>query len=124
MIVGLEQFRAALRAAQGAAPTLLTAGLKRAGEPVLRMIQATAPRRTGRLASGYRTSVRGSRASIVSSVPYAGGAEWGARGKWRGFPGSPPRNVAPTIERNLDLIAEAVLNEMRDVVEAYGWFHR
>lgn len=124
MIEGLTQFRAALRAAEGAYPRLLTQALKRAGEPVIGAARSAVPHRTGALAAGFKTSVRGSRGDIVSSVPYAGGAEWGSRGKWAGFPGSPPRYVAPALEARVDLMANLILDELKNVVEAYGWFHR
>lgn len=126
VIEGLTEFRAALRAAWGRYPVLLAVALKAAGEPFrMRSAELTA-RRTGRLASGYRISVAGTRGSLVSSVPYAGGAVWGRRGKWSGFSryGSPPRFAGPALDSSAAQIEELILVGLKDVVEAYGWFHR
>jgi hypothetical protein len=120
-VKGLNEFRAAVRKAAGAAPREIPLALKRAGVPILTQAAANAPHRSGRLASGYKVAVRGTTASIVSSVPYAGGAEWGSHGKWSGFEGAPPRIVWPAVEAqegNVELILE---NELRDIVGIYGW---
>lgn len=125
-IEGVNEFRAALRAAQGTAPRALTAGLKKAGIPVVRMAQARMPHRTGTLAGSLKVSVSGTKGSIVSSAPYAGGAEWGRYGKWSGWVsryGAPPRFVWPTVELAHDVIAALVLAELKQVVEIYGWAH-
>lgn len=123
-IEGLTQFRAALRAAQVEYPKLLTLGLKKASLPILARVHASVPTVTGRLAGSYKASVRGPRGYIVSSAPYAGGAEWGRFGKWAGFRGTPPRYVWPAVESLQDRTAMVVLEELRRVVEANGWFHR
>lgn len=121
VIVGLAEFRAAATRAAAANPRLITSGLKKAGVPIVAEIASRAPRRTGRLAAGFSTAVAGPRADIVSRVPYAGGAEWGSRGKWAGFAGSPPRFVVPSIEARLDAAALILEHELRDVISIYGW---
>lgn len=120
-VTGLNEFRAAVRKAAGAAPREIPLALKRAGVPIIAQAAANAPHRTGRLAGGYKVAVKGTTASVISSVPYAGGAEWGSRGKWAGFEGAPPRFVWPAVEAqegNVELILE---NELREIVGIYGW---
>lgn len=121
VVQGLAEFRLAARRAAAANPRLITSGLKKAGVPILAEARTRAPRRTGRLAGSLTTSVRGSRADIVSSVPYAGGAEWGRFGVWSGFPGSPPRFVVPAVESRLDAASLVLERELRDVISIYGW---
>lgn len=124
-IENLAAFRSDLRRSLGSAPKLLTAGLRRGGAPVLVRTRARAPKRTGRMAAGYRISVSGSRGSLVSTVPYAGGADWGRRGKWKGFAryGAAPRIGGQAVEESMDDIEAAIYAELEDVVTAYGWFH-
>ena len=125
VIGGLNEFRTAVRVAAGKYPTEISKALKLAGVPVLAQAAIAAPRRSGALAAGYRTSVRGTTASIVSSVPYSGGAEWGTMGKWSGFSryGSPPRFAGRAIETQETQIALIVEAELREIISAYGWFH-
>ena len=124
-IEGLNEFRAALRAAQGVYPRELSKALKRAGEPIVRLAAVRMPRVTGQLARSLKVSVRGTRGDIISSAPYAGGAEWGRYGKWSGFNryGSPPRFVYPSVEQAQPVMAEVILRELKNVVEIYGWAH-
>lgn len=123
VVEGLAEFRRAVRTSIGKTPTLFQAGLKAAGVPILAAASARAPRRTGRLSGSLRTSVRGARADIVSSVPYAGGAEWGRFGKWSGFAGAPPRFVVPAVESQLDAAAAILMDRLRDMLEIQGWAH-
>jgi hypothetical protein len=123
VIEGLAEFRLALKAAAGKAPSALNKGLKRAGDPILARAAAAVPHKTGALAAGFRTAVVGPRADIISRVPYAGGAEWGRFGKWAGFGGGSPRFVWPAIEAEQEQITNTVYEELRQVAEAFGWFH-
>lgn len=125
-IEGLTEFRAALRRAQGAYPRKLTVALKKAGVPIIARARSTMPRVSGLLSGSLKTSVRGSVANVVSSAPYAGGAEWGQRGKWRGWVdkhGAAPRFVWPAMEALQDETADLILAELKDVVQIYGWAH-
>lgn len=123
-IENLSQFRRDLRRAESASPRLLTAGLKRAGAPVVKRAGSHAPKLTGALARSYKASVRGTTASIVNRMPYSGGAEWGQRGKWVGFTryGSPgSRFAGRAVEELTDEIAEAVSKELEDTLTLLGW---
>ena len=120
-VEGINEFRAAVRKAAGAAPKEIPLALKRAGVPILAQAAAMAPHRTGRLAAGYKIAVKGTTASVVSSVPYAGGAEWGQRGKWAGFPGAPPRYVWPAVESQEATVEAIVEHELLEIITAYGW---
>ncbi len=123
VIVGLNQFRADLRRAQGAYPRVLTAAIRKAGFPIIARAHAITPRVSGRLAGGWRVSVRGTTGSITSSVPYSGGAVWGVHGKWSGFSGVRPRYVDPEANPLPQRIQDILDRELRGVLEAYGWFH-
>jgi hypothetical protein len=125
VIGGLNEFRAALRVAGGRYPSEIPLALKKAGVPILAQASASAPRRSGGLASGYKVSVRGTKASIVSSVPYSGGAEWGTRGKWSGFTkyGTAPRIAGKAVDSQTATIALILEAELKDILGAYGWFH-
>lgn len=120
-VEGINEFRAAVRKAAGAAPKEIPLALKRAGVPIVAQAAANAPHRSGRLAGGYKVAVKGTTASIVSSVPYAGGAEWGQFGKWAGFEGAPPRYVWPAVESQEEIVELIVENELRDIIGIYGW---
>lgn len=120
-IQGINEFRAAVRKAAGAAPKEIPLALKRAGVPIIAQAAASAPHRTGRLAGGYKVAVKGTTASIVSSVPYAGGAEWGQFGKWAGFEGAPPRYVWPAVESQEEAVELIVEHELLEIIGIYGW---
>ena len=125
VITGLNEFRAAVRVAAGKYPTEITKALKAAGVPIVAQASIMAPRRSGALAAGYKVSVRGTKASVVSAVPYAGGSEWGTRGKWSGFNqyGPPPRFAGRAVETQETAIQLIVEYELREIISAYGWFH-
>ncbi len=120
-VQGLSEFRAAVRKAAGAAPREIPLALKRAGVPIVAQAASNAPHRTGRLAAGYKVAVKGTTASIVSTVPYAGGAEWGQRGKWAGFEGSPPRYVWPAVEAQEETVQLIIEHELLEIIGIYGW---
>lgn len=121
VVKGLAEFRTAVRASAAKMPPTFAAALKTAGLPILAQIRATAPRRTGALAGSFTTAIRGSRADIVSRVPYAGGAEWGSHARWLGFPGSPPRFVVPAVESKIDEAGRIILEELADIIDIQGW---
>lgn len=123
-IVNLAAFRADIRRAISSTPTEMTKALKLAGEPVRVDASALSPRRTGTLAGGYKTSVRGATGSIISRVPYAGGAEWGRFGKWAGFakygePGG--RFAGKAVDEKADEIVAILTEGLNDVLTIYGF---
>jgi len=125
-IIGLNECRADMRRALGAYPRKLTAAIKMVGLPISARAKMKVPHVTGTLAGSIRPSVRGTTGYIRASAPYAGGAEWGARGKWAGWVnryGSPPRFVWPAVEESEPLIEAALSLELNEVFTAYGWFH-
>lgn len=125
VIEGLTGLRRSLREAQGRAPRELTAALKRAGEPIISEASSRMPRRSGALAGSLTVQVRGTSASIISRVPYGGGAEWGRFGKWAGFAryGSPPRFVSPALEAKADEVVRLIAEQLEEIVTVEGWFH-
>lgn len=123
-IVGLREFQAALRTAQARGPTELTKGLKVAGEPIVKEASQLSPVRTGRLAGGYLTQVRGTTGNIVNRVPYAAGAEWGTHGKWTGFQkygGRGERFAGKAIDDKAEETLLAIYASMSEIATIYGW---
>jgi hypothetical protein len=141
-IVGLDAFRADLKAASKAGPRALTKGLRAAGKPVLERTRFLAPITTrkvyasgphpGELKASYRIRIRGTQASIISTAPFGAGAEWGVHGRWRGFLRYPGAADDPTRGRfawravleNRERIAAAVDAAMDEIETIYGWAHR
>lgn len=125
-VIGLNECRADMKRALAAYPRKLTAAIRMVGLPIAGRAAAKVPHVTGALAGSIRPGVRGTTGYIRVSAPYAGGAEWGVRGKWAGWVsryGSPPRFVWPTVEASEPLILEALNLELNEVFTAYGWFH-
>ena len=124
VVTNLKDFQRDLRLAADATPRELTKALRKVGVPVAAAAGASAPRRTGTLAAGYRVSVSGTIGRIVSSVPYAGGAEWGQRGKWKGFlkyGAAGTRFAGRAIEDQADRILADVATELHDIIDLHGW---
>jgi hypothetical protein len=134
-IIGLRELRASLRASADAAPREATAAVKRVGaQVILPRIRAIAPvghrpddKHPGMLRRGYKISVSGSSGSVVNSAPWSAGAEWGQRGKWRGFTRYPSvagggRFAWRAISEQADKIVEGVYAELLEVLTAHGWF--
>lgn len=124
-VEGLKEFRAALKAAEKNAPRELSKALKKAGVPVAARASTLAPRLSGLLAGGYKITTQGPAASLVNRAPYAAGAEWGFRGKWKGFLkyGAPGRFGWRAIQELADKIAADLYAGLREILTAYGWFH-
>jgi hypothetical protein len=132
VIVNLNEFRAAIKASQVGMPLALPAALKTGGAPILAQLSTTVPTGTaswdhhpGLLRSSYGTSVRLTTASITSKAPYAGGAEWGTRGKWSGFGkyGGPPRFASKAVEDKAEEVAGIIYEELSRLTSILGWAH-
>lgn len=124
-IENLDAYKADLRAADKALARTVTAGIKKAGVPVVMhtRIRAARASRTGALAKGYKASVRGTTGQIVG-LDYAAGAEYGSRGKWKGFlkygrPGS--RFGGPALEETADDVLRIVYEELEPLAQLNGW---
>lgn len=124
VVHGLTEFRAAARTALGRAPRQLTGALRAAGQPVIQRARSSMPHRTGLLAGSLKVSVRSTTGAVVSSAPYAGGAEWGSRGKWAGWVrrhGASPRFVWPAVESEQDEIIRILDDGLKDLITIMGW---
>jgi hypothetical protein len=140
-IEGLREFRAALAAAESANPRELTRVLKDVGALLAQAAGGFAPvgradRRStrqpgpGGLSSGYGTRVRGTHGDLVNKVPYAGGAEWGLHGRFKGFrrypgpaPGGRGRFAWRAVYEQRQVIVRAIYDGLRSIITAHGWFH-
>jgi hypothetical protein len=121
-VVGLNEFRAALRRAEVATPRQLTKALKEAGVPLVEQMAVIAAHRTGRLAESYRTRVIGTTGNIVSRVPYGAKAEWSRKRGWTRY-GPPGRFAARVVEEQAEATLVRVAAGLRDVIDLYGWAH-
>jgi hypothetical protein len=123
-ITNLAEFRADLRAAAASAPRDLTKALRLAGAPIVAEASSLTPVRSGALAKSYRASVSGTTGRITSTVPYAGGAEFGRFGKWKGF-GRYGASGGRFAGRSIDDQAEVVLlligQGLKAIIEIRGW---
>lgn len=124
-IEGLNEFRAAVRQAAGAYPRVIGSAIKKAGVPITAQAASMVPHRTGTLSAGYKVSVAGTTGRIVSSVPYAGGAEWGRMGKWSGFNqyGAAPRFAGAALDQQETAVQLIIENELGEIMTMYGWAH-
>ena len=123
-VVGLREFRAALKAAEDAIPKELTVALKKAGETVvLPAVRGRAAVRSGRLRAGYAVRAAGATARLVNREPYGAGAEWGTHKKWKGFMryGGPGRFGWKAIEERADQLEEAIYTELQELITVHGW---
>jgi hypothetical protein len=122
-ISNLKEFQADLKAAMDATPRELTKALKVGGQPIIDSLRGIPAHRSGALASSYKASVRGTTGSIVNAQPYAGGAEWGAHGHWKGFMkyGPPGRFGALAIEVQADAVLQLIAEQLKDIITLHGW---
>lgn len=124
-IENLRSFQSDLKRAEDASTREMTAALKKAGDPIVQLAGSLSPRGpTGRLRGSYRAQVRGTTGKIESSVPYGGGAEWGARGKFAGFnrygaPGT--RFAGRAVEEKADEVGDIIMEELKEIVTLHGW---
>lgn len=124
-VQGLTEFRNALKQVSSAAPRELAKGIKVAGEPLKTATAQKVPRRTGQLAAGYAIQVRATTGSLINKVAYAGGAEWGRRGKWAGFDryGVAPRFGGAMLQDRAEEIQDVLTRELEEILTLMGWAH-
>lgn len=128
---GLVEFRHALDQAADATPRELTSALKSASKKVAMEARGYAPRKSGKLAKGYKPYARSGKTKVETGVrnkvPYAPGAEFGMKGKWKGF-----RHLGARAKRILfkawahwkDRLPREVFREVSRVAQAHGWLMR
>lgn len=125
-IENLAAFRRDLKAAKDSSPRELAKGIKAAGVPVVDRAKqlAGAASRTGAHAGGFRAATSGARGNIVNRVRYAGGAEWGSRGKWAGFNRYGARGsrfASRALDEKAEDVGRIILEELKRVIELMGW---
>ena len=129
-ITGLNEFRADLRRSVVERPIEVTKLLRVVGLELSRRTGTKAPRGSraddkhpGALSESYRPRISGASGRIVSRAPYGGGAEWGTRGKWKGFLkyGGRGRFAWKTVEESAEWIVQAVQKGLADIATAHGW---
>lgn len=134
-VVGLREFRAALKSSESGLTRDLTAALKLAGKPPLDRVKALAgrttssARSTGELVKSYSIRASGTSAYLRSSVPYGAGAEWGVYGKWAGFrrkypgpeAGGRGRFAWRAVLEQRDEIEHVLSRELENLITVNGW---
>lgn len=134
-VIGLQQFRRDLKAADAGLTRELSKALRAAGKPPLARVKVLAgrtssgPRSTGQLARSYKIRVSGTAAYVASTVPYGAGAEWGVYGKWSGFrrrypgpePGGRGRFAWRAVLEEREGIEEVLTRSLRELLELNGW---
>jgi hypothetical protein len=99
----------------------LDAVIKNAGEIVAREAAAFAPRRTGRLADSYRSSVRGTSAIVRNRVPYGDLIELGFHpgGGETLVPGRTP--IGRAVQRQEDVLVEQIARGFDKIARDRGF---
>lgn len=123
-VKGLKELQVALKGFDAGLPRSLTKALKQAAEGVAQQARSEAPRRTGRLAAGYKASAAGLKAQVVNRVPYAAGAEYGRFKRWSGFAkygGFGERFATKAFQDRREEIAQTVEQELLDLARRAGW---
>lgn len=124
-IRNLAEFQRDLQRAASRIDEETERALERAGEPLLRLAQALAPRRTGHLASLGRINRSGDDFALEFDHIKAGVLEFAGSGKYASLNskwGQPPRFAFRALEQQESRITETIERELEDVVSAYGWF--
>lgn len=122
---GLKELRRDLRKVEQASPRAVSAAVRAAGQAPLRRVRELTPKVKGTLAGGWRLSAAGPVGALTNRVPYAGGAVWGQRGRWKGFDryGPPPRFAGPAIEQTAGQIEAELTKQLAPLLSLYSGFH-
>lgn len=109
----LDEFRQAMSAAADDMKAELDEEMKEAAERIRLDAARRAPRRSGRLAGGYRVTKKAPlRYEVDNEAPHAPGAEFGQTGKWKGF-----RRYGPRAKRFLFAAMADIANIADDVMQ-------
>jgi phage gpG-like protein len=97
--------------------------IKEAADKVAVTAGALAPRRSGALAHSIRPFVSGAKASVGSTLPYAGVVEFGGSIRPRGVPITfkPAGMVGRAVEDHADQIVEDIADGVDRAARRAGW---
>lgn len=120
---GLAEFRRDLKRLDPLIDRELRDAIKDAADKVAVTAGALAPRRSGDLAHSIRPYVSGTKASIGSTLPYAGVVNWGGTIAPRGTPITFKRTEFTTraIEDHEDEIVEDIADGIDRAAYRAGW---
>lgn len=116
-IDGFRELRRDLKRATPEVNKALTFEMRRVANMVASDARGLAPKLTGRLAASLKGSATQRRATVRSTLPYAGPIHWG----W------PKRNIKPqpfiqqTVERGGDRYADEVFDALDRALSRTGW---
>lgn len=120
---GLREFRRDLKRVDNEADKELRKSIRTAALKVAAEAAASAPRRSGALAKSIRPYVSGARASIGSTLPYAGVVHWGGTIQPRGVDIRFPRTefITKAVERHTDQIVDDIGDGIERAALRAGW---
>ncbi len=120
---GLQEFRRDLKRYEPLVERELAGAIKEAAGKVAVTAGALAPRDSGELAQSIRPYVSGVRASIGSTLPYAGVQEFGGSISPRGAPITirPGGFVGRAIEDHADELVEDIGDAVERAARRAGW---
>ena len=120
---GLAELRRDLRRLEPAVDKELRDSIREAADKVAVTAGALAPRRSGALAHSIRPYVSGARASIGSTLPYAGLVHWGGVIRPRGVPIRFPRTefISRAVDDHTEQIVEDIADGVDRAARRAGW---
>lgn len=125
-VEGLQEFRSALKKAEGANPGELTRAIKAAGAMLPSKVRGNAPRRSGALAASVGSvQASGTKGRVPVRAKYAAPVEFGRKGPaaqtLTAKYGPPPRFGYKAVADSTDEIEKALWEGIQDIVTIYGW---
>ena len=120
---GLAELRRDLKRLDPLIDRELRDAIKEAADKVAVTAGALAPRDSGALAHSIRPYVSGARASIGSTLPYAGVVHWGGTIRPRGVPITFPRTefISRAVDDHTDQIVEDIADGVDRAARSAGW---
>ena len=122
---GLREFRRDLKRLEPQADKELRLSIRDAARKIAAEAALAAPRRSGALAKSIRPYVSGARASIGSTLPYAGVIHYGGTIEPNGVPIKLPRTefISKAVERGADELVDDIGDGIEKAALRVGWHH-
>jgi phage gpG-like protein len=120
---GLAELRRDLRKLEPQVDKELRESIKEAADKVAVTAGALAPRRSGALAHSIRPFVSGAKASIGSTLPYAGVVHWGGTIRPRGVPITFERTefISRAVDDHSGALVEDIADGIDRAARRAGW---
>lgn len=120
---GLAELRRDLKRLDPLIDRELRDSIREAADKVAVTAGALAPRQSGALAHSIRPFVSGAKASVGSTLPYAGVVEWGGTIRPRGVPITfkPAGMVGRAVEDHADQVVGDIWDGIERAAHRAGW---